>query len=785
LKRRIRFWGYVLAAAAFLAAGTASADTFLQYGSQLGDNVGETHSGVLSSPTTVFTARLDSATAVSLDVRGPGDAHWTLDFAAPPGATLAPGTYTNALRYLSNGAGVPGLNVASDLGGCSDLYGSFTVLELVVGAGNVVTSFAADFVQHCLGYEPALYGGIRFNSNVPYTPAVPQPAGPGFITLASSAGDYVGGGITRTVDRSTGWFHVYKNTGGGVSVAWMGVPDFWFMDFAPPPGLGFGPGTYELAQRYPYNTSGHPGLAVYGDGRGCNEDTGRFTVLEIQYGPDNTVAKLAVDFEQHCEGAASTLFGGIRFNSAIAYVVPPLPVATSIARVSAAKYAVRQQSSGDAVQVIVLDQNGQPFERATVRFTVVTACGSFMGASSASVTSDATGVATGPAFDGGSVSGNCTVEASLEGPISAPPVDTVFIVYSPADVVQTPLPSSSITVGVGRLFQAGLRVSILGQTLANLPVYFLPTAGSAAPALLTQVSMTDSTGTAYSSGLAGATVGTYGINIGGPGGMVTISVNQVADSGAPTPPPPPIVFIPPITNDVQDMWWVGSSENGWGMSLIQHDDTLFGALYIYDANGKPTWLVMPGGTWDSKHVTYTGALYTPNGSPFYAYDTTRFVAGAEKGSIKIAFQDVNNAILTYTIAGVTASKVVTREIFAGGSTVSPDRSDLWWGGSSQNGWGITVLQQGSTLFAVWYTYDANGVATWYVMPGGTWTATDTYEGHLYRTTGSPWLGAPYNPSSLQVFDAGTFSFKFTGDNAIFSYTVDGHTGTNSLVREPF
>jgi len=103
----------------------------------------------------------------------------------------------------------------------------------------------------------------------------------------------------------------------------------------------------------------------------------------------------------------------------------------------------------------------------------------------------------------------------------------------------------------------------------------------------------------------------------------------------------------------------------------------------------------------------------------------------------------------------------------------------------QNGWGITILQQAQTLFPVWYTYDANGVATWYVMPGGTWSATDTYEGRVYRTTGSAWAGAQYDSTKLQVFDVGTYRIQFNADSASFTYTVDGHTGMLSLVREPF
>jgi hypothetical protein len=240
-----------------------------------------------------------------------------------------------------------------------------------------------------------------------------------------------------------------------------------------------------------------------------------------------------------------------------------------------------------------------------------------------------------------------------------------------------------------------------------------------------------------------------------------------------------------MTTSLQDMWWSGPSENGWGMSLIQHDDTLFGALYIYDAGGKPTWLVMPGGIWDPTHLIYSGSLYAPTGSPFHAYDTTHFAAGNAKGTIKVTFQDANDAIIDYTIGGVTGRKFVQREVFAAGSATAPDRSDLWWGGMSQNGWGITIIQQGSTLFPIWYTYDANGAPVWYVMPGGTWTSPTTYAGTLYRTTSSPWIGGIYDATKLQVINAGTFGITFNGDNASFAYTADGHSATVPLVKEPF
>jgi autotransporter-associated beta strand protein len=242
----------------------------------------------------------------------------------------------------------------------------------------------------------------------------------------------------------------------------------------------------------------------------------------------------------------------------------------------------------------------------------------------------------------------------------------------------------------------------------------------------------------------------------------------------------------PVIADVQDMWWAGASENGWGMSLIQHGNTLFAALYIYDAGGNPTWLAMLSGGWDSTHHVYTGSLYSPTGTPFYAYDATHFSAGAAKGTITITFADESNATVDYTIGTSTGHKNITRQVFDLGLLVGTDVTDLWWGGVSQNGWGIPIVQQGSTLFPIWFTYGANGQPLWYFMPGGTWNAAhNVYSGKLYRATGSPWIGVTYDPTKLNVIEAGTYSITFANTGTTFTYSADGHTGSMPIVREPF
>src|SRR5215467_1632715 len=58
--------------------------------------------------------------------------------------------------------------------------------------------------------------------------------------------------------------------------------EFWGLDFSVrnvPGQTMLVPGTYNNAQRYPFEAAGHPGFDIGGDGRGCNTEFGSFTVL--------------------------------------------------------------------------------------------------------------------------------------------------------------------------------------------------------------------------------------------------------------------------------------------------------------------------------------------------------------------------------------------------------------------------------------------------------------------------------------------------------------------------
>ena len=237
--------------------------------------------------------------------------------------------------------------------------------------------------------------------------------------------------------------------------------------------------------------------------------------------------------------------------------------------------------------------------------------------------------------------------------------------------------------------------------------------------------------------------------------------------------------------DFSGMWWAGLAENGWGLSVDQHGATQFVVMYVYDNAGKPVWYVLPAGTWDATGTVYSGALYQPSGSPFMAYDASKFTANASVGSATISYQSATTATLTYTINGVNATKQIIRQSFGDGANIGVSMGDMWWGGQQENGWGMNISQQGSVLFPVWYTYDASGRATWFVMPGGKWNGA-TYTGDLYQPNSSAWLGCQYMSGQFVPNKVGQLSLTFTDQNtATVTFEVNGVVRTNSIVRQAF
>jgi hypothetical protein len=233
-----------------------------------------------------------------------------------------------------------------------------------------------------------------------------------------------------------------------------------------------------------------------------------------------------------------------------------------------------------------------------------------------------------------------------------------------------------------------------------------------------------------------------------------------------------------------DLWW-NPGESGWGLSITQHNATIFAAWYVYDDSGRATWVVMPGGQWTST-TTFTGDLYMATGpDPRGGFDPARVVR-TRVGSGSLSFDSSDRGRWSYQVNGVSGSKAIQKQAFGVPDSASTTNyTDLWWN-AGESGWGLSISQQYRTLFAVWYSYSSDGQPAWYVLPGGSWTSSDTYSGTLYRTSAAPGSLSAFNAGSVGRSAVGSMTLRFTGpDSATMSYSIDGASGSKSISRQPF
>ena len=247
----------------------------------------------------------------------------------------------------------------------------------------------------------------------------------------------------------------------------------------------------------------------------------------------------------------------------------------------------------------------------------------------------------------------------------------------------------------------------------------------------------------------------------------------------------------------QGLWWAApaGSESGWGINFAHQGDIIFASWFTYDQNGKGLWLVMtapktgPG--------VYAGTLYTTTGPPFNAvpFSPAKVVPTAV-GMGTLTFSDANNGTFAYTVNGFAQNKAITREVFAtlpacatatGSLTPASNYTDLWWAApaGSESGWGINLTEEGTTIFATWFTYDLDGTPMWLVVTAPQ-TMPGVFSGTLYRTTGPAFNAVPFNPMNVVATAVGMATFTFSdGNNATFVYTVSGIAQANAITREVF
>jgi IPT/TIG domain/Carboxypeptidase regulatory-like domain/Fibronectin type III domain len=147
-------------------------------------------------------------------------------------------------------------------------------------------------------------------------PSAAQAASTGSVTMVSQPGDFLGAGQQYLFDSATGsvslegsleWAGV--KVSGGNDLTGYGF-DF---EFAPPSGGQLQDGEYVQARRYPFEPTELPGISITGDGRGCDNDYGRFLIKDIHAESSGKLDRLWLLYENRCDTPDHpALFGEIR-----------------------------------------------------------------------------------------------------------------------------------------------------------------------------------------------------------------------------------------------------------------------------------------------------------------------------------------------------------------------------------------------------------------------------------------------------------------------------------------
>ena len=242
------------------------------------------------------------------------------------------------------------------------------------------------------------------------------------------------------------------------------------------------------------------------------------------------------------------------------------------------------------------------------------------------------------------------------------------------------------------------------------------------------------------------------------------------------------------TYNVSDMWWAGSQENGWGISLTQGvSGAMFGTWYYYLPDGTPTWSIVIG-NWESA-TRFSADVYATTGTSYAqaSYDPAQFKVSPSLGKVSVDFSSASTATMNYTVSGSVGTKSISRLVFGGPKfTDGSNYTSQWWAGQAENGWGLSINQQFRTMFAVVYVYDAAGKPTWFTLSGEHAGDGSVVSNKIYAFNGSPLLGVPYDASRLVSREVGTAELKFGGDNnGTLTYTLNGVLVVKQISRLMF
>ncbi len=200
-------------------------------------------------------------------------------------------------------------------------------------------------------------------------------------------------------------------------------------------------------------------------------------------------------------------------------------------------------------------------------------------------------------------------------------------------------------------------------------------------------------------------------------------------------------------------WWWNPQESGRGFTLEVSGNVLFLVAYLYDATGHATWHISAGRFFADG--SYRGSLDAYAGGQVLTLDYQPATLQGSVGDLALACDTEDHCTLQWPGGTVPIERAVWD------TTPSPSSAPEtgWWWNSSENGRGFYLEQQGGTLVASAFLYEADGRAVWYLANAQ--ESAGRYTGQWQQYGQGQTLTGTYRPATLVNANVGSVSLWFT------------------------
>jgi len=215
----------------------------------------------------------------------------------------------------------------------------------------------------------------------------------------------------------------------------------------------------------------------------------------------------------------------------------------------------------------------------------------------------------------------------------------------------------------------------------------------------------------------------------------------------------------------QSGWWWNPNESGRGFSIEVQSNILFMAGYLYESDGRSTWLSSGGAMLND--TTYQGSLQAfKNGQTLTGQYKANTPITPSPGNISLQFSDTSHGTLTWSGGTIPIERIM---FGSGTSSFQPETG--WWWNELESGRGFYLEKQGNTLFIAGYMYDTSGNPVWY-SSGGVMASSTLYQGHWDLFRNGQTMTGTYKAPSVPT-NEGNLTLQFNSINTATLTLPDG------------